>query len=473
MIKYLTGILLFISSNAMASDSTLYKDNAVTVEQFNDAGLAHFSYAILADHKVIIVDPGRDPAIYLAFAKNNNASITGVIETHPHADFASSHVELQKVTGAKIYTCSLIKPGYSFVHFDEGDKIVLSDKIGLRSIFTPGHAPDAISAVLTEGGRDIAVFSGDALLIGDVGRPDLRSYSGNVDSQREQLARKMFHTIWEKFAVLNDSVLLFPTHGAGSLCGKAMRKANQSTIGIEKSTNYAFQIKDEEVFVSQLLSDLPVIPKYFPFDVALNVKGAPLFKPSVDGVPLLTTAPDTSALIIDGRSEAEFKQSYLHNAINIQDGKKFETWLGSVIGPEQQFYLAAESKEKLHLLISKAAKIGYESRIKGAFVYDEKNGERFDVLDTTRFGKNKDEYTIIDVRTQKEAKEKPLFPAAINIPLDQLDNRINEIPTGKPIVVHCESGYRSAAGSSIIKKSLPGAKVYDLGAAVKSYEKTK
>jgi hydroxyacylglutathione hydrolase len=469
MRKVLTGVLLMLSSYAVASDSLLYKDKAVEVRQFNDPGLAHFSYAILADRKVIIVDPGRDPAIYLDFAKKNNARITGVIETHPHADFASSHVELQKRTGAKIYTCSLIKPGYAYLHFDEGDRISLTNVITLRSIFTPGHAPDAISAVLTENGKDIAVFSGDALLIGDVGRPDLRSYDGDVQTQREQLARKMFHTVWEKFAVLNDSVLLFPTHGAGSLCGKAMRKANQSTIGIEKNTNYAFQIKDEAVFVSQLLSDLPIIPKYFPFDVALNVKGVPLYQPSVDGVPLLKTAPDTSALIIDGRPEAVFKQSYLHNAINIQDGKKFETWLGSVIGPDQHFYLTAENETKLRVLIFKAAKIGYESRIRGAFVYDEKQGDTFEVLDTTLFNKQLSNFTIIDVRTQKEAKEHPLFRDAINIPLDQLSNRIREIPADKPIVVHCESGYRSAAGSSIIKKFLPDAKVYDLGTDVKTY----
>jgi glyoxylase-like metal-dependent hydrolase (beta-lactamase superfamily II)/rhodanese-related sulfurtransferase len=455
---------------AVATDSTLYKDKSVIIEQFNDAGLAHFSYAILADHKVIIVDPERDPMIYLDFAKKNNARITGVIETHPHADFASSHVELQKRTGAKIYTSSLIKPGYAYVHFDAGDRIVLSDRIALRSIFTPGHAPDAISAVLTENGKDLAVFSGDALLIGDVGRPDLRSYNGDVQTQREQLARKMYHTIWEQFAVLNDSVLLFPTHGAGSLCGKAMRKANQSTIGIEKSTNYAFQIKDEETFVAQLLADLPVIPKYFPFDVELNVKGVPLYKPAIDGVPLLKTAPDNAGIIIDGRSEVLFKQSYLHNAINIQDGKKFETWLGSLIGPDEQFYVVAENEEKLHALISKAAKIGYESKIKAAFVYNEKNGDHFAALDTTEFNKNKDKYTIIDVRTQKESNENHLFHSAVNIPLDQLSNRIKEIPTGKPIVVHCESGYRSAAGSSIIKKYLPDAKVYDLGAEVKGYK---
>ena len=473
MRKYLTGVLLLLCSYAVASDSTLYRNKSVEVLQFNDAGLAHFSYAVLADHKVIVVDPGRDPAIYLAFAKKNNARITGVIETHPHADFASSHVELQKLTGAKIYTSSLIKPGYAYIHFDEGDRITLSNTIGFRSVFTPGHAPDAISAVLTENGKDVAVFSGDALLIGDVGRPDLRSYNGDVNSQREQLAHKMFHTIWEKFAVLNDSVLLFPTHGAGSLCGKAMRKANQSTIGIEKSTNYAFRIKDENVFVSQLLSDLPIIPKYFPFDVALNVKGVPSYKPGVDGVPLLKTAPDTAALIIDGRPENVFKQSYLHNAINIQDGKKFETWLGSIVGPEQSFYLAAENVAQLRILIAKAAKIGYESRIKGAFVYDEKEGDKFEVLDTAHFSKQAGDFTIIDVRTQKEAKDHPLFHHAINIPVDQLSNRIKEIPVDKPVVVHCESGYRSAAGSSIIKKYLPQVKVYDLGSEVKAYQQEK
>lgn len=476
MKKWLTAALLTFSGGLFANtlpetDSIVYQDKFVLVTQFTDAGLAHFSYAILANQQIVIVDPGRDPELYLAFAKKKNARITGVIETHPHADFASSHNELHKITGARIYTCSLIKPGYAYTRFDENDRVELGGPIALRSIFTPGHAPDAISAVLTENGKDIAVFSGDALLIGDVGRPDLRSYSGDVQSQREVLARKMYHTVWEKFALLGDSVLLFPTHGAGSLCGKAMRKANLSTIGYERANNYALQIKDEEVFVKTLLADLPIIPIYFPYDVALNVAGVPDFRPSVNGVPLLhaNKNPDTAALVIDGRAEQLFKRSYLRNAINIQDGKKFETWLGSVVGPDERFYITAENEAKLKVLIEKAAKIGYESKILGAFVYNAKEGTRFDTLDTTRLFTT-DDYTIIDVRTQKEAKENPLFDGAINIPLDQLSSRVSEIPAGKPILVHCESGYRSATGSSIIKKYLPDAQVFDLSTSVKSYE---
>jgi hydroxyacylglutathione hydrolase len=473
MRKYLSLLaILLLLSNYLFAD-TLYKDQWVTVQQFEDAGLAHFSYVIIANHKAIVVDPDRDPALYLDFAKKNGATITGVIETHPHADFASSHVELQKRAGAVIYTCSLIHPGYKYTRFDEGDHIILSKEIAFRSIFTPGHAPDAISAILTENGKDIAVFSGDALLIGDVGRPDLRSYSGNVQAQRQVLAHKMFHTVWEKFALLDDSVLLFPTHGAGSLCGKAMRKANQSTIGTEKQTNYAFQIHDEETFVQTLLADLPVIPKYFPYDVALNVKGVPLYQPSIAGVPLIKAAPDTSALIIDGRAEAQFKRSYLHNAINIQDGKKFETWLGILVAPEQKFYLTAESEAKLRALIAKAAKIGYESKIKGAFVYIGEHDDKFPTFDTAQFRLHPERFTIIDVRTQKEYKENPLFNSALNIPVDQLSIRVSEIPLDKPLVVHCESGYRSAAGSSIIRKLLPDVQVYDLGSKVKDYEKKK
>ncbi|PUZ24675.1 MBL fold metallo-hydrolase [Chitinophaga costaii] len=441
------------------------------VTQFNDAGLAHFSYAILANGQLIIVDPGRNPAIYLAFARQKKARIAGVIETHPHADFASSHNELHKFTGARIYTSSLVKPGYTYTRFDENDHIALGGTVALRAIFTPGHAPDAIAAVLTENDKDIAVFSGDALLIGDVGRPDLRSYNGDVATQREVLAHKMYHTVWEKFAVLNDDVLLLPTHGAGSLCGKSMRKANVSTIGYERAHNYAFQLKDEDVFVKTLLADLPAIPAYFPYDVALNVAGVPDFLPGVQGVPLLppNKNPDTTALIVDGRAGPLFKQSYLRNAINIQDGRRFETWLGTVVGPDQRFYITAENEAQLRVLIEKAAKIGYESKLLGAFVYNDVQGAHFPVLDTTQ-RLNVHAYTIIDVRTPKEAKDNPLFPDALNIPLDQLSRRIGEIPAGKPILVHCESGYRSATGSSIIKKYLPAAEVLDLGTAVKSYE---
>jgi len=442
------------------------------IEQFKDKGLAHFSYAVLVDRKIIIIDPERNPQIYYDFAKQNDAKIIGVIETHPHADFASAHLEIHKSENATIYASSLTKPAYPFTPFDDGNVIKLSDTVSLRSLYTPGHAPDHVAAVLQESGKDIAVFSGDALLIGDVGRPDLRDYSKDVLSQRKKLAGMMYNTIHQKFAKLDDDVIVYPAHGAGSLCGKAMRDVPSSTIGYEKAHNYAFEPRSEAEFVAILLSDLPFIPKYFPYDVGINIQGVPAIKTGIADVKLLQKnyRPDAKSLIIDGRSSAVFKNSYLTNAINIQDGGKFETWLGSVVPPNVPFYLVAANDNDLAVLITKSAKIGYELNITGAFVYDALDGNKFEEFNAATFNPDSSKYTIIDVRTEKEVKEDKIFANSINIPLEDLSSRISEIPTNKPILVNCASGYRSAAGSTIIKKYLPGQEVFDLGKAVTQYD---
>ena len=444
------------------------------IEQFKDKGLAHYSYALFDGDNLLIIDPGRDAQQYYDFAKQHGVKITGVIETHPHADFASSHLEIHHNHNATIYASSLTNPTYPFKPFDDGQVIQLSKQVSLRSLFTPGHAPDHISVVLNDGRKDIAVFSGDSLLIGDVGRPDLRDQKLDALTQRKHLAAQMYHTIHEKFAKLDDAVIVYPAHGAGSLCGKAMRDAPSSTIGYEKVHNYAFEPRTEEAFVNLLLNDLPFIPKYFAYDVALNIHGVPARQQGIDAVPNLEKnyVPGTDAVIIDGRPETLFKQSYQTGAINLQDGGKFETWLGSVVDPETHFYLVATDADRLQSLIGKAAKIGYEPFIKGAFVYDAQNGNRFSTFDDSQFNPDDNQYTIIDVRTEKEAREEKIFGQAINIPLQDLSKRISEVPAGKPILVTCSSGYRSAAGSSILKKYLPDQQIFDLGTMVTKYEKT-
>jgi len=442
------------------------------IEQFKDKGLAHYSYAVLSGDNLFIIDPGRDTREYYDFAKQRGVKITGIIETHPHADFASAHLEIHNNGGATIYASSLTKPAYPFQPFDDGQVIQLSKTVKLRSLFTPGHAPDHISVVLNENGKDIAVFSGDSLLIGDVGRPDLREQHTDALTQRKRLAAQMYHTINDKFAKLDDDVIVYPAHGAGSLCGKAMRDAPSSTIGYEKAHNYAFEPRSEDAFVALLLADLPFIPKYFAYDVTLNIHGVTARQQGIDAVPRLEKnyAANPDALIIDGRPATVFKQSYQSGAINLQDGGRFETWLGSVVAPETHFYLVAADTDHLQTLIGKAAKIGYEPFIKGAFVYDAQDGNHFTAFDVSKFDPKGTQYTIIDVRTEKEAKEEKIFGQSINIPLQDLAKRIGEVPTDKPILVTCSSGYRSAAGSSILKKYLPGQEIFDLGTAVTQFE---
>ncbi|MDJ1479995.1 MBL fold metallo-hydrolase [Cytophagaceae bacterium YF14B1] len=476
--KFISNLSGFGALSLMKPDllfsKTVVSSANYKIEQFEDKGLAHFSYAVLADKKMIVIDPKRDPQIYYDYAKQHDAKIIGIIETHPHADFASAHLEMHKKLNVPIYASSLTKPGYPGTAFDEGAIIKLSDKVSLRSLYTPGHAPDHIAVVLAEKGKDIAVFSGDSLLIGDVGRPDLRDFSKNVDSQRQKLAEMMYDTIHEKFAKLSDDVIVYPAHGAGSLCGKSIRKAADSTIGYERQHNYAFEKRTKAEFVSLLLQDQPFIPKYFPYSVGLNIQGVPELAASLAKINRLPKnyQPEAQALIIDSRPADSFKASYITDAVNIQNGGSFATWLGSLVSPDTQFYLIGADEESLKGVIQKAASIGYESKIKGAFVYDAKNGNQFAALDRNSFKPEENKYTYLDVRTTKEVKQEPVFKNSINIPLQELDKRMSEIPTDKPILVNCASGYRSATASSMLKKLLPAVPVYDLGAAVADYKNT-
>ncbi|MBU6123298.1 MBL fold metallo-hydrolase [Hymenobacter siberiensis] len=443
------------------------------IEQFEDKGLAHYSYAILSDcaREIVLVDPARDPQQYYDFAKQHDAKIVCVLETHPHADFVSSHLEIAQQTGAVIRVSKLLGAEYAHEAFDEGDSFMVG-KLTFRALNTPGHSPDSVSTVLSREGKDVAVFTGDTLLIGDVGRPDLREKAGNMTAKREELAKQMYHSTREKLMTLADDVLVYPAHGAGSLCSKATNSANSSTIGAEKAGNYALRPQSEEDFVKELLADQPFIPKYFGYDVDLNKAGAPDFAPSIAKVPRLEADAPLAAgvVVVDTRPEAEFKKGHAAGAINIQQGGKFETWLGSIVGPQESFYLLAADEATLTDLIQKTAKVGYEPLIKGALVGTSSTQETMPEIDVEAFRQHPENYTIVDIRNASEVEAEPLFAGALNLPLPELRERVGEIPAGKPVVVHCAGGYRSAAGSSIVAPALPGTTVLDLGEAVESFQ---
>ncbi|WP_114752139.1 MBL fold metallo-hydrolase [Pleomorphovibrio marinus] len=445
--------------------------NKYYIEQFEDKGLAHFSYAILVGERVYVIDPGRDPKPYLNFAKKNKAVLEGIVETHPHADFISSHLELHQKTGATIYVSEKVGADYPHQVFDDGDEIDLGEEVRLKAIYTPGHSPDSISILLEEMGKQKAVFTGDTLFIGDVGRPDLRENAGNQKAKRRELAEMMYDSTRNKLMKLADEVLVYPAHGAGSLCGKGMSEANSSSIGAEKAGNYALQQMSKAEFVDLLLKDQPFIPKYFPYDVDLNKQGAPAYEESISAVNFIKKnhVPEKGAVIVDTRPSDKFKSSHLPGAINIMDGDKFETWLGSIVDPSEAYYLIAEDEDALQKMIKKAAKIGYELNIKAAFVFDLDDGEGFDEFDKNKFESNKEAFTILDVRNSPEVKDSKVFEAAINIPLPELRERAKELPRDKPIAVHCAGGYRSAAGSSIVKAKLEGVQVLDMSEAVNDF----
>lgn len=449
------------------------------IKQFEDKNLAHYSYAIVSKGEMALIDPARNPQPYYDFAKQYNAVIKAVIETHPHADFVSSHLEIHNTSGASIYVSKLLGAEYEHQTFDEGDAILLGS-ITLKALNTPGHSPDSISIVaIDENGKEQAVFTGDTLFIGDCGRPDLREQVGAITATRTELARQLFHSLRNQLMPLPDDVQVYPAHGAGSLCGKGLGTATSSTIGAEKAGNWSLQTIPEEEFVRTVLTDQPFIPNYFPHDVALNRKGAAAFAQSIAKVP--KGAPiacagcaqklNPSILIIDSRPQAQFKKAHLTNAINLMEDIKFETWLGSIVHPGEQFYLIAAHEQALSDLIERSSKIGYENQIASAFVMDYGNTS-MDVLDSKELKNNEQAFTIVDVRSLSEVSAGSPFAHAIHIPLQELRERIHEIPLSKPIVVHCAGGYRSAAGSSIIHAHVNNTTtVYDLSEAIKQFQK--
>uniref|UniRef100_UPI0040484673 MBL fold metallo-hydrolase n=1 Tax=Algoriphagus sp. TaxID=1872435 RepID=UPI0040484673 len=442
------------------------------IQQFYDEGLAHASYAILSQGKIALVDPGRNPQPYRDFAEAHTGQIVAVIETHPHADFVSSHLEFHTHEGATIYVSKLVGATYPHQSFDQGDILPLG-AISLGALHTPGHSPDSISILLRdEQGKDHALFSGDTLFIGDVGRPDLREKAGNLTAQREELAKMMYHTVQQQLKPLADDVLVFPAHGAGSLCGKNLSDARQSTIGEQRATNWAFADQDETTFVDNLLQGQPYIPKYFGFDVDLNKQGAPAYQRSISGVsiwPEGATLP-SDTLVIDTRKQSEFAAGHIPGAINIMNGGKFETWLGSIVGPEEKFFLVADTAAELEILIPKTAKIGYEAGIAGAVVNPAGMTATGTSFDLGAFQNNPGAFTLVDIRSRDEHAGSPIFEAALNIPLPELRERVHEIPLDKPILVHCAGGYRSAAGVSIVAGQLEQVPVFDFSEAIKDFE---
>jgi glyoxylase-like metal-dependent hydrolase (beta-lactamase superfamily II)/rhodanese-related sulfurtransferase len=445
---------------------------AMEVVQFEDKNLAHYSYALISKGEIALIDPARNPQPYYDLADQHHAKIIAVIETHPHADFISSHAEIHETTGAPIYVSKLLSADYEHRFFDEGDTVIIGD-ITLKALNTPGHSPDSICVVaINEKGKEEVIFTGDTLFIGDCGRPDLRENAGGITAAREDLARQMYHSLREKLMKLPDNVLVYPAHGAGSLCGKALSTKNSSTIGIEKKTNWSLQESTEEDFVKELLTDQPFVPQYFTYAVGLNKKGAGKYLESINKISISETVPDAfeDYIIIDTRHESEFKKGHFANSINVMNDVQFETWLGSIVAPEEKFYLVAGNKNELQSLIERIAKIGYEGQVEKAFVGKDIKGHADEKMNVEKFKNTKENYTIVDIRNLSEVKNEKIFENSIHIPLPELRERVNEIPTDKPIVVHCAGGYRSAAGTSIIKSYLKDSvPVFDLSEAVTAF----
>lgn len=447
----------------------------MNIIQLQDKPLAHYSYAIISNNEMAIVDPSRNPKPYYELAEKHNAKIIAVFETHPHADFVSSHLQIHKETGAKIYVSKLVDANYQHTSFDDGNTIKIGNST-FSAINSAGHSPDSITIIAKDAANNYAMFSGDTLFIGDVGRPDLREKAGNMKAKREDLAKSMYHTIKNKFKHLPDETIVYPAHGAGSLCGKNMSSDASSTLGKERKENWAFQDLTEAEFVKTILEDQPFIPSYFGFNVDINKEGATNFETAFSNIPLKFGIRDfkkDAHLIIDVRGASKFKMNHLEGSINIiaeTEDDKLETWLGAIVAPNESFHLVIDKIADREIIFSRIAKIGYEKQIKSVITLGEDNFKTFKSLDLHNFKNNPTEYTIIDIRNKSEVAEGSFFEKAISIPLNELRNSIEKIPTEKPIVVHCAGGYRSAAGSSIISKLMNNVAVYDLSDHVNDFK---
>jgi len=442
----------------------------MNIKQFEYKPLSHYSYAIISDGEMAVIDPERNPQQYYAFAKANHAKIVAVIETHPHADFVSSHLEIHKETGATIYNSEKLGADYPHQSFDDGDTIKLGNST-LMAINTPGHSPDSITIVASEG-KETTLFTGDTLFIGDVGRPDLREKAGNMKAKRSALAEMMYDTIITKFKNLPDDAVVYPAHGAGSLCGKNLSDAASSTLGNERMGNWAFKKQSKQEFMATILDGQPFIPHYFGFDVDTNKTGADNLEPVISKIPFAEKSI-ADGLIVDMRDEASFKKGHLKGSINIQAvsvTSKFETWLGSIVKPKEAFTLVLDDKENKSNLLHRIAKIGYEKQLKQVITISEENLVKTEQLDLADFKKHPDNYTIVDIRNNSEVEAGKFFESAISHPLNELRATAKDIPIHKPIVVHCAGGYRSAAGSSILDRKLKGVTIYDLSDAVKQFQ---
>ncbi|MBU0696190.1 MAG: MBL fold metallo-hydrolase [Bacteroidetes bacterium] len=442
----------------------------MNIKQFEYKPLAHYSYTIISEGKMAVIDPERNPQQYYDLAKVNNVEIIAVIETHSHADFVSSHLEIFKKTGATIYNSEKLGAKYPHQSFDEGDSIEIG-KVNLRCINTPGHSLDSITIVATKENETV-LFTGDTLFIGDVGRPDLRGKAENVSAKRKELAEMMYETITNKFTDLPDDAIVYPAHGAGSLCGKNMSDAASSTLKDERMENWAFKKQSKEGFMDTILDGQPFIPHYFGYDVDLNKQGADDLKSAIDQIPFIEYST-AEGLIVDTRDEASFKKGHLKGSINIQavsETAKFETWLGSIIKPDDTFSLVIDHQENKDDLLKRVAKIGYEKLLKQIITLSKENLVTSEKLDLQDFKNHPSNYTIVDVRNQSEVEEGKFFESAISHPLNNLLETAKEIPTNKPIVVHCAGGYRSAAGSSILEKKLDGVEIFDLSEDIEQFK---
>lgn len=436
----------------------------MNIEQIYTGCLSQGAYYIESQGEAAIIDPLREVKPYLEKAKKNNATIKYIFETHFHADFVSGHVTLAKETGATIVYGPEAKTGFDSLIAKDQQEFEIGE-ITLTVLHTPGHTMESTTYLLRDASqKDIAIFSGDTLFLGDVGRPDLAQKA--ADMTQEDLAGILYESLRKKIMPLADDVLVYPAHGAGSACGKNLSKETVGTLGEQKKTNYALRADmTKEEFIKEVTDGLLPPPQYFPLNVKMNKEGYE----DIDTVLKSGTTPldpeafeklanQSGAVILDVRHQDAFAEGHIPQSIFIGIDGGFAPWVGALIGDVEQPILLVAPEGREEETVTRLARVGFDNALgylNGSFEAWKKAGKATDSvegIDTTKLKtlSEKENLTVFDVRKPGEYLSEHL-PDAKSTPLDFINEHMNEFPTGTPFYMHCAGGYRSMIAASILK----------------------
>jgi glyoxylase-like metal-dependent hydrolase (beta-lactamase superfamily II)/rhodanese-related sulfurtransferase len=434
----------------------------VQVERFYLGCLAHASYLIGSGGVAAVIDPQRDVDLYLEAAARNGWKIAYIIETHVHADFVSGHRELAERTGATIYIGAGSGAEFPHVAVKDGDTLEFGS-CSLRFLQTPGHTLESICILMTDKtqpDRPASVFTGDTLFVGDVGRPDL-----SPTHTPQQLAAIMYRSIHEKLLTLPDNTEILPAHGAGSLCGKQLSSEGTSTIGKQKTSNYALLAPSSEEFVRLLTDNLPARPEYFAHDVDVNRRGAAPIS-ELPSLPELSAAEvlemqKEGAVLVDTRPAIQFAVGHIPGSIHIALTGQYASWAARILGLDTPLIIVGEDIEHVRESQMRLARVGIENvagYLGGGIAGWIASGVELDyipqitVQDLVELKKDEgDRITVLDVRELGEIENSGAIEGSQRIPLGSLKSRLAEVDREKILVVHCKGGYRSSIATSILK----------------------
>lgn len=435
----------------------------MNIEQIYTGCLAQGAYYIVSNGEAAIIDPLRETQPYIERLKKDGVILKYIFETHFHADFVSGHVDLSKKTNAPIVYGPTAKPEFEAI-IAKDQQVFSIGNIKIKVLHTPGHTMESSSYLLSdETGEDVALFSGDTLFLGDVGRPDLAQKAANLT--QEELAGLLYDSLYQKILPLDDDIIVYPAHGAGSACGKNMQKETLDTLGNQKKTNYALNQKDKESFVKAVTDGLLPPPAYFGMNVAMNKKGYESFDDVLSkGLHALSpekfeeTAEQTGALLLDVRSNEDFAKGFVPQSVNIGLNGDFAPWVGALVVDVKQPILLIADKNQEEEAVTRLSRVGFDEVIgflEGGFEAWKNSGKEIDTVNrisAQQFEKEISEKnaTIIDVRKESEYNAEHV-DNAFNKPLAYINDWINTLDSNERFYLHCAGGYRSMMAASILQ----------------------